>query len=193
MKTFKKFSALLLALMMVLTLFACNSEETNHVDEPDGKVQPPESRAMYAFNDLLQAVEQADVSKFTAVLPYSFDAVYEIGRENITSELEANKKELEKKYGEGFMYINTDYRTRELDSRELEEIQEEYDELAVYLDTDVQKVCGGFEFDCTMKIKGDKGETTGECTVIVIAEGNEWDWVVFDLNSTVPGLSEFAI
>ena len=173
MKTFKKLFALILALMMSLSLFACDSKKDDGDKGEKGENSAASTNsAEGALKAHFKALEKADADAYIDVMPehqklfYDYESIEENVEENISERLSY----FEDVYGENIKFNININEVKDLKQKALNEIKEYYaSEDINYIEIEEGKE---IEFDLT--IKGASGEDVSTSNATVIKENGEW-------------------
>ncbi len=187
MKTFKKISALLLALMMALTLFGCDSKkaddskedvknETSAV-ENNGSNKITADSAENALEIYFKSIEKCDAENYISVLPeYIKFTVEKYGSfsslmDAAEKELESTLNELEAEYGKN-VKINIDVnKVRKMTDKYHEMIDGFYQQDESLANVMIEVY---MEVDFEITVEGKDGSDEGTGTAYAIKENGEW-------------------
>lgn len=185
MKTFKRLFALLLALMMTLTLFACDSKGSGDGDdgaENDGPIvanTPEELIALY-----YSAVEETDIEKGIAVLNEGVLSYYrKAGKEmenNMKAELTEELAKYEEDYGENIKFEFSVTEQFDMPEEKMADIIEAYTDS---YNIDASGIEKGIVVKFDITVKGDRYENDGTGTAYIIKENGQWK--IYDLNDSL--------
>lgn len=182
MKTFKRISALLLALMMALTLFGCDGGKSKDDDDDKKSKKSSSSSAEGAVKKYFKAIEETDVDTYIDLMPSTQKHFYKKYYSNTIetqaeSELEQYLEDMEAYYGEDLKLTVSDMEVTDMTEDELEEIKDDYARNG----GGEENVEDGVKIEFDLDAEGDKGEGNGHGEANVIKEDGKWkigymDW-----------------
>lgn len=171
MKTLKKLFALLLALMMSLTLFACDNKKSDDDDDDGGKsssVSTPED----ALKTYYKSIENADEEANIKIMPEFKKSYYGSNLEaEVAEELEDVLYDLEDDYGDNVNIEITNLETKEMRNKEFKSIKDIYEN-----DEDLEdiKIEEGSKVKFDITIKGEDDSDEGDGVALLFKENGKW-------------------
>lgn len=168
----KKLLALLLAIVMIMSFAACNSEKDNDNNQ----------KSSNSYNTALnnyQAVLNGNAEKLTSLAP---NEIWEWAEENgnvtqtdvkrvYKDQYEDLKEELEEEFGKNTTIKITVTDKKEMSKKDIHEIGES---LEASYDLDGGEITAGWEIDAEIAYKGKDDNTEIETELHIVKIGNQW-------------------
>lgn len=171
MKTFKRIFALLLALAMAFTFFACDNKKSDD-DDDDGGESSKISTAEDALKTYYKSIENADEEDNIKIMPEFKKSYYGSNLEaEVAEELEDVLYDLEDDYGDDVKIEITNLKTKELKNKELKSIKSIYEN-----DSDLEdiEIGEGSKISYDIKIEGEDDFDEGDGEAVLFKEDGKW-------------------